>query len=99
VVRPSIMGLNVRESRPWAALLSENDLPSAVAPTGESPAMIEAFLWGALAASALLVGALIAYAVTPSQKLIAVVMALGACLGCCRDRECRRAPADGCCAR
>lgn len=40
--------------------------------------MIEAFLWGALAASALLVGALVAYAVTPSQKLIAVVMALGA---------------------
>jgi ZIP family zinc transporter len=40
--------------------------------------VIEAFLWGALAASALLVGALVAYAVTPSQKLIAVVMALGA---------------------
>jgi ZIP family zinc transporter len=40
--------------------------------------MIEAFLWGAVAASALLVGALIAYVVTPSVKLIAVVMALGA---------------------
>jgi zinc transporter, ZIP family len=40
--------------------------------------VIEAFLWGALAASALLVGALVAYVVTPSQKLIAVVMALGA---------------------
>lgn len=40
--------------------------------------MIEAFLWGGVAASALLVGALIAYVVTPSPKLIAVVMALGA---------------------
>ena len=40
--------------------------------------MIEAFFWGAVAASALLVGALIAYVTTPSKKLIAVVMALGA---------------------
>jgi ZIP family zinc transporter len=40
--------------------------------------MIEAFLWGAVAASALLVGALVAYVVTPSPKFIAVVMALGA---------------------
>ena len=40
--------------------------------------MFEAFFWGAVGASALLVGALIAYAVTPSKKLIAVVMALGA---------------------
>ena len=40
--------------------------------------MIEAFAWGAIGASALLVGALIAYAMTPSTKLIAVVMALGA---------------------
>jgi ZIP family zinc transporter len=40
--------------------------------------MFEAFFWGAVAASALLVGALIAYAVTPSKKFIAVVMALGA---------------------
>jgi ZIP family zinc transporter len=40
--------------------------------------MIEAFLWGAVGASALLVGALAAYVVTPSPKLIAVVMALGA---------------------
>jgi ZIP family zinc transporter len=40
--------------------------------------MIEAFLWGGVAASALLVGALIAYVVTPSPNLIAVVMALGA---------------------
>jgi zinc transporter, ZIP family len=37
----------------------------------------EAFLWGALGASALLVGALIAYAGNPSQKVIAVIMALG----------------------
>jgi ZIP family zinc transporter len=40
--------------------------------------MFEAFLWGAVGASALLVGALIAYVATPSAKLIAVVMALGA---------------------
>ena len=40
--------------------------------------MVEAFLWGAFGASALLVGALVAYAMTPSPKVIAVVMALGA---------------------
>lgn len=40
--------------------------------------MIEALFWGAVGAAALLVGALIAYAATPSKKLIAVVMALGA---------------------
>ena len=40
--------------------------------------MIEAFLWGALGASALLVGALVAYVATPGPKVIAVVMALGA---------------------
>jgi ZIP family zinc transporter len=40
--------------------------------------MIEAFLWGAVAAAALLVGALVAYIVTPSPKFIAIVMALGA---------------------
>ena len=40
--------------------------------------MIEAVLWGGLAASALLVGALLAYITTPSKKVIAVVMALGA---------------------
>jgi zinc transporter, ZIP family len=40
--------------------------------------MFEAFFWGAVAASALLVGALVAYVVTPSKKMIAVVMALGA---------------------
>ena len=40
--------------------------------------MIEAFLWGAVGASALLVGALAAYAATPSPMVIAVVMALGA---------------------
>jgi ZIP family zinc transporter len=40
--------------------------------------VLEAFFWGAFAASALLVGALIAYLSTPSPKLIALVMALGA---------------------
>lgn len=40
--------------------------------------MIEAFFWGAVGASALLVGALVAYAARPSPKVIAVVMALGA---------------------
>ena len=39
--------------------------------------MIAAFLWGAVAASALLVGAAIAYTATPSRRVIAVVMALG----------------------
>jgi ZIP family zinc transporter len=42
------------------------------------PVMIEAFLWGALGASALLVGALMAYIASPGKKFIAVVMALGA---------------------
>jgi ZIP family zinc transporter len=40
--------------------------------------VLEAFFWGAFAASALLIGALIAYLSTPSRKLIALVMALGA---------------------
>jgi ZIP family zinc transporter len=40
--------------------------------------MIEAFLWSALGASALLVGALLAYTTNLSAKFIAVVMALGA---------------------
>jgi zinc transporter, ZIP family len=40
--------------------------------------VLEAFFWGALAASALLIGALIAFLSTPSPKLIAFVMALGA---------------------
>jgi ZIP family zinc transporter len=39
--------------------------------------VLEAFLWGALAASPLLVGALVAYLSTPSRAFIAVVMALG----------------------
>jgi ZIP family zinc transporter len=39
--------------------------------------VIAAFLWGALGASALLVGALIAYFGDPGPKLIAVIMALG----------------------
>ena len=39
--------------------------------------MAEAFGWGALGASALLVGALIAYLLSPSRRVIAVVMALG----------------------
>jgi ZIP family zinc transporter len=40
--------------------------------------VLEAFLWGAVGASALLVGALVAYAATPSPQVIAAVMALGA---------------------
>jgi zinc transporter, ZIP family len=40
--------------------------------------VLEAFLWGAVGASALLVGALVAYAATPSPKVIAAAMALGA---------------------
>src|SRR5512132_1050733 len=40
--------------------------------------MGEAFAWGAIGASALLIGALVSYAFTPSQRVIAVVMALGA---------------------
>ena len=39
--------------------------------------MLEAFLWGALGASALLAGALLAYVTTPSRRFIAVIMALG----------------------
>jgi zinc transporter, ZIP family len=37
----------------------------------------EAFGWGAFGAAALLVGALIAYQLSPSRRVIAVVMALG----------------------
>ena len=40
--------------------------------------MVEAFLWGGLAAASLLVGARVAYVTTPSKKFIAMVMALGA---------------------
>jgi ZIP family zinc transporter len=39
--------------------------------------MAAAFGWGALGASALLVGALAAYLVRPGRTVIAVVMALG----------------------
>jgi ZIP family zinc transporter len=39
--------------------------------------MTAAFGWGALGAAALLVGAVIAYQLTPSRQVIAVVMALG----------------------
>jgi ZIP family zinc transporter len=39
--------------------------------------MAAAFGWGALSASALLIGALIAYQLTPGRRVIAVVMALG----------------------
>lgn len=39
--------------------------------------MAAAFGWGALGASALLIGALIAYQLAPSRRVIAVVMALG----------------------
>jgi ZIP family zinc transporter len=39
--------------------------------------MFTAFLWGALGASALLIGALIAYRFAPGRRVIAAVMALG----------------------
>jgi zinc transporter, ZIP family len=39
--------------------------------------VFEAFFWGMLGASALLVGALVAYVANPSKRVIAVVMALG----------------------
>jgi zinc transporter, ZIP family len=39
--------------------------------------MAEAFAWGAIGASALLIGALVSYAFAPSRRVIAVVMALG----------------------
>jgi zinc transporter, ZIP family len=39
--------------------------------------MIGAFGWGALGASALLIGALVAYRFSPSRQVIALVMALG----------------------
>ena len=39
--------------------------------------MGEAFAWGAIGASALLIGALVSYAFAPSRRVIAVVMALG----------------------
>ena len=39
--------------------------------------MIEAFWWGALGASALLVGALVSYVLTPGRRVIADVMAIG----------------------
>ncbi len=39
--------------------------------------MAEAFGWGAFGAAALLVGALVAYLLSPSRRVIAVVMALG----------------------
>jgi zinc transporter, ZIP family len=39
--------------------------------------MFEAFGWGALGASALLIGALVAYLLAPGRRVIAVVMALG----------------------
>jgi ZIP family zinc transporter len=40
--------------------------------------MFVAFLWGAVGAAALLVGALVAYAGAPSRRFVAVMMALGA---------------------
>jgi ZIP family zinc transporter len=39
--------------------------------------VLEAFFWGALGASALLVGALVSYIFEPGRRLIAIVMALG----------------------
>jgi ZIP family zinc transporter len=40
--------------------------------------MGEAFFWGAIAASSLLIGAVVAYVTSPGRRFIAVVMALGA---------------------
>jgi zinc transporter, ZIP family len=40
--------------------------------------MGEAFFWGLVGASSLLVGAVVAYVASPSKKFIAIVMALGA---------------------
>ena len=40
--------------------------------------MGEAFFWGAVGASALLIGAVVAYVASPSRRFIAIVMALGA---------------------
>ena len=40
--------------------------------------MAEAFFWGAVGASSLLIGAVAAYVASPSRRFIAVVMALGA---------------------
>ena len=40
--------------------------------------MGEAFFWGAVGASSLLIGAVAAYVASPSRRLVAVVMALGA---------------------
>jgi len=40
--------------------------------------MGEAFFWGAVGASALLIGAAVAYVASPSRRFIAIVMALGA---------------------
>jgi zinc transporter, ZIP family len=39
--------------------------------------MLEAFFWGALGASALLLGAVVAYVFAPGRQVIGVVMALG----------------------
>jgi zinc transporter, ZIP family len=39
--------------------------------------MPEAFLWGALGAAALVLGALVAYELHPGRRVIAVFMALG----------------------
>jgi len=40
--------------------------------------MGEAFFWGAVGASSLLIGAVVAYVASPSRRSIAIVMALGA---------------------
>lgn len=39
--------------------------------------MLEAFGWGAVGGSTLVIGALVAYLLAPSRSVIAVVMALG----------------------
>jgi ZIP family zinc transporter len=58
--------------------VARGDGPYDRADVGPSRPVIEAFLWGAAGASALLVGALVAYFSKPSEELIAIVMALGA---------------------
>ncbi len=51
--------------------------PDANAASAYDRRVFAAFGWGALGASALLVGALIAYVTTPSRQVLAIIMALG----------------------
>jgi zinc transporter, ZIP family len=52
-------------------------LPGLVCKLAEEGSVAEAFGWGAIGASTLLIGAIIAYQLTPGRRLIAVVMAVG----------------------